>query len=45
MSNSSIWPIDRSLGGATTPNKNGPGSNGNERVLRTPHKAQVLQIV
>ena len=29
---SSIWPIDRTLSGATTPGKSGPGSNGNEEV-------------
>ena len=30
---SSIWPIDRTLSGATTPGQNGPRSNGNEGVL------------
>ena len=33
MSNSSIWPIDRTLSGATTPDQSGPGSDGNEGVL------------
>ena len=28
MSNSSIWPIDRTLSGATTLGQSGPGSNG-----------------
>ena len=27
---SSIWPIDRTLSGATTPSQSGPGSDGNE---------------
>ena len=36
MSNSSIWPIDRTLSGATTPNKSGSGSNSNEGVLHIP---------
>ena len=36
MSNSSIWPIDRTLSGATTPGQSGPGSNGNEGVLHIP---------
>ena len=31
---SSIWPIDRTLSGATTPGKSWPGSDGNEWVLR-----------
>ena len=30
----SIWHIDMTLSGATTPNQSGPGSNGNEGVLR-----------
>ena len=34
MSNSSIWPIDSALSGATTPGQSGPGSQGNEGVLR-----------
>ena len=34
MSNSSIWPIDRTLSGATTLDQSGPGSNDNEGILR-----------
>ena len=34
MSNSSIWPIDRTLSGAITPGQSGPGSDGNKGVLR-----------
>ena len=33
MSNSSIWPIDRTLSGATTLGPSGPGRDGNEGVL------------
>ena len=33
MSNSSIWPIDRTLSGATTPSQSRLESNGNEGVL------------
>ena len=33
MSNTSIWPIDRTLSGATTPGWNEPESNGNEGIL------------
>ena len=29
-----IWFIDRALSGATTPGESGPGSDGNEGVLR-----------
>ena len=31
---SSIWPIDRTLSGATTLGQNEPESDGNEEVLR-----------
>ena len=33
MSNSSSWPIDKTLSGAPTPGQSGPGSNGNKGVL------------
>ena len=33
MSNSSIWPIDRTLSGATTPSQSWPVSDGNGGVL------------
>ena len=33
---SSIWPIDRTLSGATSSGKSGPGSGGNEGVLHIP---------
>ena len=33
---SSIWPIDRTLSGATNPGQSGSGSYGNEGVLRIP---------
>ena len=38
---SSIWPIDRTLSGATTPGQSGPGSYGNERVLRIPQSSSI----
>ena len=37
---SSIWPIDRALLGVTTPGHSGPGSDGNEGILRIPPKLQ-----
>ena len=36
MSNSSIWPIDKTLPGTTTLGKSWPGSNSNEVVLNIP---------
>ena len=41
MSNSSIWPIDSSLSGPTTPDQIGPGSNGNKGVLRIPQSSSI----
>ena len=38
---SSIWPIDRTLSGATTPGQSGPGSNGNEEVLRISQNSNI----
>ena len=33
MSNSSIWPINRTLLSVTTPDQSGPGNNGDEEVF------------
>ena len=41
MQFSSIWPIDRVLSGATIPGQSGPGSNGNEGVLRIPQSSSI----
>ena len=41
MSNSSIWPIERILSGATTPSQSGPGSDGNEGVLQIPLSSSI----
>ena len=30
---SSIWPVEKTLSGATTPGQSGPGSDGSEGVL------------
>ena len=40
---SSIWPIDRTLSGVTTPGQSGPGSDGNEEVLRIPKAPALLE--
>ena len=36
MSKSSIWPIDRTLSGATTPGQSEPGSDGNGGIVCIP---------
>ena len=33
LSDSSVWPIDRTLSGSSTPSQSGPGKDGNEGVL------------
>ena len=38
---SSIWPIDRTLSGATTPGQSGPGSDSRERVLCIPQSSSI----
>ena len=42
MQFSSIWPIDRGLSGATIPGQIGPGSDGNEGVLRIPQSSSII---
>ena len=39
MSNESIWPIDRSLSGATILGQTEPGSNGNEEAIHIPQRS------
>ena len=41
MSNSSIWLINRTLSGASTPGQSGPGSNSNEGVFYFPQKYHI----
>ena len=41
MSNSSIWSIDRTLLGATTPGQSVPGNDGNEGVLSIPQSSSI----
>ena len=38
---SSIWPINWTLTGATTPEKSGPVSDGNEGVLHIPQRSSI----
>ena len=35
----SVWPIDRTLSGTTTPDLSGPRSDGNEELLRIPQSS------
>ena len=39
---SSIWPIDRTLSGATTLGPSGPGSDGDEGMLRIPQNSSII---
>ena len=41
MSNTSIWPINRTLSGTTTLGQSRPGSDGNERVLCIPQSSSI----
>ena len=41
MSYSSIWPIDRTLSGATTSGQSGPGSDAHEGVLHIPQSSSI----
>ena len=45
MSNSSIWPIDRILSGATTLGQSGPWSNGNEEVLHIFQSSCITEVL
>ena len=41
---SSIWPIDRTLSGATIPRQSEPLSNGNEGVLCIPQSSSITRL-
>ena len=41
MQFSSIWPIDRTLSGATTLGQSGPEGNGNEGMLCIPQSSSI----
>ena len=45
MSNSYIWPIDRTLSDATTPGESGPGSDGNVGVLHVPQSSCITEVL
>ena len=45
MSLTSIWPIDKTLSGATTPGQSGYGNNGNEGALHITQSSSNHQIV
>ena len=44
MLNSSIWPIDRTLPDATTPDQSGSGSDGNEVVFRIRQSSSITEV-
>ena len=41
MQFSSIWPLDRTLSGASTPGQSGPGKDGSVGVLRIPESFSI----
>ena len=41
---SSIWPIDWTLSGATTPSPSGPGSDGNKGVFRMTQNSNIIRV-
>ena len=43
MQFSSIWPIDRTLSGATTLDNSGPGSNDNKGMLCIPQSSSIIR--
>ena len=43
MQFSSIWPIDRTLWGATIPDQSEPGSDGNVDLLRIPKTSNLQE--
>ena len=40
---SSIWHIDRTLSGATTPGKSGPGNDGNKGIIRIYQSSHITE--
>ena len=45
MSNISIWPINRTLSGDTTPGQRGPVSDGNKGVLRISQSSSITEAL
>ena len=41
---SSIWPIDSTLSGATTPGQSGPAIDGNKGVLRISKSSNITEV-
>ena len=41
----SIWPIDRTLSGATTLGQGGPGSDDNEGVFHIPQSSSIIGVL
>ena len=45
MSNSSIWPIYKTLSSATSPSQSGHGRDGNKRVLSIPQRSSITEAL
>ena len=45
MKNSSIWPIERTLSGATIPGPSGAGSDGKEGVFRLTKSSSINEAI
>ena len=43
MSNSFIWPIDKTLSSATTLGQSGPGNNANEGIFCFPQSSSISE--
>ena len=43
MLKSSIWPIDKTLSGASTPGQSAHGNDGNEGVLHIPQSSSITE--
>ena len=42
---SSIWPIDKTLSGATTPSQSEPGSVANEEIFDIPQSSSITEVL
>ena len=45
MSNTFIWPLDKTLSVDTTPGQSGPGSDGSDGVFRIPQSSRLFSVI